>query len=127
VPNIRVVFYQEKPGDIPVLDWIKETERTHCGCSVKFRAYIERLQEIGQLSPPTSKKLRDNIYELRPTYKNRAYRILYFFHSGNAVLCNALLKREDSRREFEQAIDKALERRTKYIEAPSQYTYEEEV
>lgn len=127
-----MVFYQEKLGDVPVLDWIKETEKTHSGCEVKFRAcieYINQLEKIEQLKLPTAKKLQGDhkISELRPTYKNRAYRILYFFHDGNVVLCNALLKREDNTREFQRAIDKASERRAKYIEDPKQYTYETEI
>ena len=126
MPKVRVVYYQETPGKAPVLDWIEETEKNHCDSSNKFIACIERLQIEGyKLHRPSAEYLRDDIYELRATYQNRAYRILYFFHKQTAVLCNALLKREDNRREFDKAIDKAIERNKKYIENPTKYTYEE--
>lgn len=126
MPRVQIVFYLEKLGEVPVLDWIDETERHHRGASNKFRSIIERLEEKGhELRRPTADYLRDDIYELRPTYQNQAYRILYFFDGQVVMLCNALLKRKDHIREFEQAIDKSIERRSNYRNARAKHTYEE--
>lgn len=134
MPRVQIVFYLEKPGEVPVLDWIEVTERQHRGSSNKFRAYIELLQEKGhELRRPITDYLRDDIYELRPTYENQAYRILYFFdeqkldgnRSRSCVLCNALLKIGDHQGEFEKAIDKSIKRRLKYLNDRAKHTYEE--
>ena len=126
VPEIQVIFYQEDEENIPVLDWIEETEKMHPDSSLKFIALIERLQEFGhELRRPTADFLRDRIYELRTEYKNVQYRILYFFHESNAILCHAVSKKGDNPKKFGKAIDKAIERMNKYIQDPIQHTYQE--
>ena len=102
MPKMQVVFYQETPGKSPVMDWLSETEKNHCGSSNKLKACI---------------------YELRGNYQSRAYRLLYFFHKQRAVLCHAILKRDDHKKEFEKAIDKAIKRKDLYIQDLDKYTY----
>ena len=124
MPKMQVVFYQETPRKSPVMDWLSETEKNHSGSSNKLRACIERLATWGhELRRPTADFLRDGIYELRGNYQSRAYRLLYFFHKQRAVLCHAILKRDDHKKEFEKAIDKAIKRKDLYIQDPDKYTY----
>jgi hypothetical protein len=126
VPEVQVIFYQEEIGKVPVLDWIEETEKMHPKSSLKLIALIKRLQEFGyDLRRPTADIVRDCIYELRTEYKNIQYRIFYFFHDNNAILCHAISKNDDSSKEYSNAINKALERMKKYILSPTQHTYSE--
>lgn len=123
-PRVRVVFYQEISGEAPVLEWLDKIERNHAGSSTKLRSRIERLAEEGhELRRPTADYLRDRIYELRANYNHQAYRLLYFFHQEKAVLCLGCIENEDHAREFDRAINQAVEKRNCYVQDPNQYTY----
>lgn len=119
----KVVFFKEKNGTVPVLEWLDTIpEKARLKCLVK----IERLQEEGhQLRRPEADLLRDKIYELRSSLQGIHYRILYFFH-GNvaAVLSHGIIK-EDCVPPIE--ISRAIERRKNFEKNPKAHTFEEEV
>jgi phage-related protein len=122
VPTIRVVFYQETAGSVPVLGWLDALPpKAQDKCRVK----IERLQDLGhELRRPEADLLRDGIYELRVGLQGINYRILYFFHGKvAAVLAHGLVK---ERVVPPREIDEAIKRKQRYEQDPGAHTYQEE-
>lgn len=89
-----MIFYQEAPGDVPVLEWLMELDRRDRRARMKCQAAIERLQAMGhEMRRPRADLLRDGIYELRGRVGRVNYRILYFFHGRDvALLVHSLTK-----------------------------------
>jgi phage-related protein len=85
MPAINVVFYQDQPGESPVVDWLRKLNETNPKAFDKCRAAIARLAQLGhELRRPEADYLRNGIYELRVRLGSVNYRLLYFFH-GRAV------------------------------------------
>lgn len=122
MPRTRVVFYQERNGQAPVLEWLDALPaKIQDKCVVK----IERLRELGhELRRPEADLLRNGIYELRIGREGMNYRILYFFHGRTAaVLAHGLVKeREVPARD----IHVAVERKRLFEQDPQAHTYREE-
>ncbi len=121
MPRIRVVFYREAEGSVPVLEWF---DGLSAKAQDKCRIRIQRLAELGhELRRPEADILRDGIYELRVGLRHVNYRILYFFHGRvAAVLAHGLTKQD---RVPDAAIETALARKRKYEQDPKLYTFEE--
>src|SRR6266851_8065320 len=114
MPKIRVVFYKEDDGSVPILEWLDLLQpRALDKCTVR----IERLAELGhELRRPEADLLRDGIYELRVGLQHVNYRILYFFHGRvAAVLAHGLTKKDTVP---DRAIETALARKRKYESDP---------
>jgi len=63
MPKTTVVFYQDDPDTVPVLDWLDSLPTKALD---KCRVRIERLRDLGhELRRPEADFLRDGIYELR--------------------------------------------------------------
>ena len=117
----RTVLYQEEDGSCPFLEWF-----VGLSPKVQDKCYrrLERLAEMGHdLRRPEADFLRDGIYELRISLQGLHYRILDFFH-GNiaAVVSHGVLKRDIVP---PRDIDRAIERRKRFIANPEQHTHEE--
>lgn len=126
MPAIKVVFYQEESGFVPVMDWLlTDVLRTDKKLFAWCFDAIEQLAERGyQLQRPTAAPLRAGLYELRIRYYHQNYRILYFFHEGAAaVLTHGLVKEQ---RVPESEIKVALERKRRFQANPEAHTYYEE-
>ena len=121
MPRIRVVFYREAEGSVPVLEWF---DGLSAKAQDKCRIRIQRLAELGhELRRPEADILRDGIYELRVGLRRLNYRILYFFHGRvAAVLAHGFTKQD---RVPDAAIEMALARKRKYEQDPKLYTFEE--
>ena len=121
MPRIRVVFYREAEGSVPVLEWF---DGLSAKAQDKCRIRIQRLAELGhELRRPEADILRDGIYELRVGLRRVNYRILYFFHGRvAAVLAHGFTKQD---RVPDAAIEMALARKRKYEQDPKLYTFEE--
>jgi phage-related protein len=124
MPRTAVVFYRERPGDVPVLDWLRELRRKNAPAYQKCVAGLERLALLGhELRRPLADLLRDEIYELRIRKGRVNYRILYFFYGrGLAVLGHAITK-EDTVPDAE--IERCIRRKIAFEAAPQQHTYAE--
>jgi phage-related protein len=122
MPRTVVVFYQERPGETPVLDWPRELRGKNATAYQKCVAGLERLALLGrELRRPLADLLRDGIYELRIRKGHVNYRILYFFHGqGLAVLGHAITK-EDVVPEAE--IDRCIRRKVAFEAAPQKHSY----
>ena len=122
MPRTRVVFYQERDGHVPVLEWLDTLPvKIQDKCVVR----IERLRELGhELRRPEADLLQNGIYELRIGRKGMNYRILYFFHGRMAaVLAHGLVKEREVPAKDIQA---ALERKRLFEQDPHRHTYREE-
>lgn len=118
----KVVFYKEKNGTVPVLDWLDTIPEK---AKLKCLARIERLEEEGhQLRRPEADLLRDKIYELRASLQGIHYRILYFFHGNMAAVLSHGIIKEDRVPPIE--ITRAIERRKNFEMNPKAHTFEEE-
>lgn len=116
-----ILFYKDDDGTVPVVEWLAILPaKVRDKCVVK----IERLAELGhELRRPEADLLRDKIYELRIGLQGMNYRILYFFHgSAVAVLSHGIVK---ERIVPPKEIDRAVERKRKFEQAPADHTYEE--
>jgi hypothetical protein len=81
MPQLEVIFYRED-DTVWVREWLKTVPRK---AQRKCLVYIAQLEMLGhELRRPVADFLRDGIYELRPSYQDVQYRILYFF-SGKGV------------------------------------------
>jgi phage-related protein len=121
VPRTLVVFYQDRDGNVPVLEWLDALPpKIQDKCVVK----IERLRELGhELRRPEADLLKQGIYELRIGREGMNYRILYFFHGRvAAVLAHGLVK---EREVPAKDIEKALERKRQFEQDPATHTYRE--
>ena len=108
MPKTTVVFYQDDPDTVPVLDWLDSLPAKALD---KCRVRIERLRDLGhELRRPEADFLRDGIYELRVRLRTTNYRMLYFFHGRiAAVLAHGLVKESEvPQREIELAIRRKL-------------------
>ena len=122
MPRTRVVFFRDREGNVPVLEWLDALPaKIQDKCVVK----IERLRELGhELRRPEADLLRDGIYELRIGREGVNYRILYFFHGRvAAVLTHGLVK---EREVPVKDIQRALERKCLFERDPQAHTYREE-
>jgi hypothetical protein len=122
VPRIRVVFYQETAGSVPVLEWL---DALPSKAQDKCRVKIERLQALGhELRRPEADFLRDGIHELRVGLQGINYRILYFFHGKIvAVLAHGL---EKERVVPPREIEEAIRRKQRFEQDPGAHIYQEE-
>jgi len=123
MPEIRVAFYKDDDGTVPVLDWITELIPK---AQIKCLARIKRLQQRGhELRRPEADYLRDGIYELRVDLQGIHYRMLYFFQGQSAaVLSHGLVK---ERVVPPKEIDRAVERKKKFESGPEKHIYTAEV
>jgi len=121
MPQIKVIFFKDEDGTVPVLDWLDGlTNKARAKCVVK----IERLKQLGyELRRPEADYLRDEIYELRAGLQGINYRILYFFHGRTiAILAGGLIK---ERMVPNKDINLAMERKNKFEADPIGHTYRE--
>ena len=121
MPQTRVLMYCEEGGTVPFLDWFDSLPaKAQDKCLVR----IERLRELGhELRRPEADLLRDGIYELRAGLRGINYRLLYFFYGTQAVVLSHGLVKE--RQVPPAEIDRALQRRMKFVANPKRHTYRE--
>jgi hypothetical protein len=126
VPATTLLFYCDKDGRSPVVEWLEELRRSdpkgYANCVVR----IEQLASHGhELRRPAADYLRDGILELRAKQRHVQYRILYFFHGRNlAILANAITKAGSAVPNVE--IERALGRKAAFEANPAAHTYDEE-
>ena len=123
MPRTRVDIYQEKDGEVPLLEWLDaQPEKVVDKCE----AAIEKLKERGyDLRRPTCDYLRHDIYELRTRYRNVHYRILYSFVGESVVLLSHGCTKKKNVPQVE--IKRAIVNRNKYKQNPRAHTYHEEL
>jgi phage-related protein len=121
MPKIKVAFYREDDGNVPILEWLDSLpEKALDKCTVR----IERLEQMGhELRRPEADLLRDGIYELRVGLQHVNYRMLYFFHGRTAaVVSHGLVKEAEVP---PKEIERAIQRKQKFEKNPKAHTHEE--
>jgi phage-related protein len=126
MPSIHVVFYQEKEGDAPVVEWLRGLNATNSKAYDKCRAAITRLALLGhELRRPEADYLRDGIYELRVRLASVNYRLLYFFHGRTvSVIAHGLTKEAAV---SAADIKRAIIRKSVFTANPTAHTYKGEI
>lgn len=124
MPKTSILFYQEKEGHSPIVDWLKELKKTDRKGFAQCVGRISQLESTGyQLRRPSADYLRDGIYELRAKHLKVQYRILYFFQGQNiAILSHGIVKEQSAVPERE--IELAIRRKQKFLESPEVHTYQ---
>lgn len=118
----EVRFYRDGDGSVPVLDWLDVLNRTQPKVVKKALARIDELREFGpKLRRPIADYLRDGIYELRLSYRNLNYRILYAFVGPNIALLTQGLVKESKVPMSE--IRLALRRKQNYETNPDEHYF----
>ncbi len=106
MPPTMVIFYRERDGACPYLEWLsKLPERGRD----KVTGRVALLGRFGhELRRPQADYLRDGIYELRASAGSVQYRVLYFFHGRiAAIVSHGIIKTKAvPAREIEAAIDR---------------------
>ncbi|MBK7644775.1 MAG: type II toxin-antitoxin system RelE/ParE family toxin [Planctomycetes bacterium] len=125
MPPVRIVFFKDASGRIPVLEWL----RTH-----RFRdplrydrvtSLVRRLEEFGhELRRPVSGHLGGGIHELRAHAGRVQIRVLYFFH-GTTTVALAVVCRKEARVEHSDLWD-AVRARNQFEALPGRHWHEEE-
>ncbi|MEW6349505.1 MAG: type II toxin-antitoxin system RelE/ParE family toxin [Thermodesulfobacteriota bacterium] len=118
MPRLVVIFFREDDGTAPMAAWLKSLDmKTQNKCVIR----LEMLRDLGnEWRRPYADYLRDGIYELRVKVGTVNYRMLYFFHGSTAVVLSHGFPKED--RVPAKEIDKAVERRSRFVRNPEIYT-----
>jgi phage-related protein len=127
VPATSILFYQEKEGDAPVIEWLEELKKKNRQGFAKCVARIRQLNSTGhELRRPAADYLRDGIYELRVKDINNQYRIFYFFNGKDiAVLNHSIIKKASA--VPNKDIELAIKRKKKFEQNPGKHTYRKEI
>lgn len=125
MPKTQVIFFQEKEGKAPVVEWLRELKASNAKAWANCRAKIEMLEQFGhELRRPAADILREGIYELRAKQGHVQYRILYFFHGRNVAILAQSLTKEDEVPAID--IERAITRKKLFAANPKEHTYESE-
>ena|SRR5438477_3459206 len=117
MPRTRVVFYKDDDGSVPMLEWLDALSPR---ARVKCRTRLERLKALGhELRRPEADLLRDGIHELRASLQGTHYRMLYFFHSNQAIVVSHGLTKESMVPPVE--IERAIARKTRFLRDPARH------
>ena len=124
MPPTPVIFFRDRDGTVPVLEWLQELRRRRPRAFAKCVVRIERLADLGhELRRPEADFLRDGIHELRARDGTVQYRILYFFHARSAAVLAVATTKEGAVPKAE--IARAVERKQAFERNPSAHTYTE--
>lgn len=124
MPTTLILFYQEKEGDSPVVNWLNELKVNNRKGFANCVGRIRQLQTMGhELKRPSTDYLRDGIYELRAKHRNVQYRLLYFFNGKNiAVLGHSIVKKTSA--VPNKDIELAIQRKKKFEQNHKKHTYQ---
>jgi putative component of toxin-antitoxin plasmid stabilization module len=120
VPPIRLVFYREDDGTVPLVAWLSSIpDKAADKCIGRLR----RLAAMGyELRRPEAGLLRDGIYEMRVGFQGINYRMLYFFHRNLAVVVSHGLIKERAVPPIE--IERAIQRKSLFSARPETHSAE---
>jgi phage-related protein len=119
MPETEVIFYADG-GEAPALEWVLDQPKK---VRDKFQILLELLEKHGGgLSRPYAAPLRDKIYELRARHMQVNYRLLYFFHGSVAAVVAHGCTKED--KVDASDINRAINRRAKFMANPALHTHQ---
>ena len=122
MPATEVVYYQERDGSVPVLEYLATVGKKDRRPLVKCWTRLDALRELGhELRRPVADYLRDGIYELRIQAGRVQHRLLYFFHGKDVVILVHGLTKERQVPNLE--IERAVERKRRFDRAPLEHAF----
>ena len=122
MPKADLVLFREADESVPLADWLDTLPKK---AQAKCVGALRRLELLGhELRRPEADYLRDDIFELRIGLQGVNYRMLYFFHGRTAVVVSHGLTKE--RVVPPKEIDRAVERRKRFIADPKFHTFKPE-
>ncbi len=122
MPRIRVVFYKDDDGSVPVLEWLRGQKPK---ARDKGRKWLGLLADLGhEVRRPIADYLAHDIYELRWSLNHVQYRILFFFDGETAAVLAHSITKEDIIPPAD--LNRAIERKKKYHASRKKHTYEKE-
>jgi phage-related protein len=125
MPKTQVIFFREKEGKAPVVEWLRDLKNSNAKAWANCRAKIEMPEQFGhELRRPAADILRDGIYELRAKQGHVQYRILYFFHGKNVAILAHSLTKENEVPSID--VERAITRKKLFAANPKEHTYESE-
>jgi len=124
VARIRVVYFKDVDGSVPVLEWLAQLG--YHTAVLKAHARLALLEEMGNgLRRPVADSIGNGLYELRWRSGTVNYRVIYFFYGQQAaVAANGLTKEA---RLPAADVDRALRRKRAFEASPEMHTYTMEV
>lgn len=127
MPRTRVVFYKDRSGEAPALEWLGKLRRRDAKAWANCVARVRQLAAYGyELRRPVVDYLRDGIYELRAKHRHVQYRILYFFHGRDvAVLAHGIVKSGAAVPHID--IERAIVMKRAFEIKPAAHTFEMEL
>ena len=120
MPPVRVVFYRDDDGTVPMIDWLdQQSAYAQDRC-------IDRLKKLSSyghdLRRPLAALLREGIYEIRVRENKVRLRMLYFFSGREIVVVTHGIKKKTA--EVSQIeINRALEKKKMYQANPEAHTF----
>ena len=80
MPATKVVFYQDRKDDSPIVEWLLQIRKKDPKGFLNCLARVEQLKMFGyELRRPAADYLSDGIYELRAKHRNIHLRFAHFF------------------------------------------------
>ena len=124
MPATKVVFYQDRKDDSPIVEWLLQIRKKDPKGFLNCLARVEQLKMFGyELRRPAADYLSDGIYELRAKHRNVQYRLFYFFHGENiAVIDHGIVKEQSAVPQIE--LKRALVRKKKFEQNPKEHIFE---
>ena len=93
-----IVYFRQKSGRVPLLDWLRnrryhsDKSRELCLATIEALSMSDR-RDVGY---PSVKHLRGDIYELRIRYDKICYRIFFSYEKENIIfLTHGFVKKTD--------------------------------
>ena len=118
---VKVIFFREKGGSVPLLDWLESLPKQ---VQAKCLARLKRLEDLGhELRRPESDYLDNGIYELRTQYSTMNYRMLYFFHGRAAAIVSHGFSKQEARVPVRE-ITVAVRRKKAFEEDPHTHGFQ---
>lgn len=122
--NTQIIFYKERSGRVPALEWLQKLSWKDRRGFAKCFTLVQYLSHSGRdLRRPSAAHLRDGIHELRARVGRVNYRILFFFFGSNqAVLVHGLTKEAAV---STTAIERSIRRKIEFEQDPTAHTHKE--
>ncbi len=120
MPKTDVLFYCERDGSVPLVDWLDGLPEK---VSLRCLARLERLGQMGhELRRPEAAYLKGGIYELRRRIGTVNYRMLYFFHGRDAVVVSHGFSKREAKVPVTE-IASAMRRKKMFEADPGNHTH----
>jgi phage-related protein len=125
MPSVRIVFFKDTRGRIPVVEWMQTNRFRDVRQFDRVVSLIDQLRQFGhELRRPISGHLGGGIHELRARAGRVQIRVLYFFHGTERVVLAVVCRKEE--RIEHKDLWSAIRAKAEFEAAPGVHAHEEE-